>query len=142
MGKRVRPRAGDVIAIPLGGGRFAFGRLLLDCGIAIYDYRSKSIPDVTSLSGKPIRFHASIFTSAISNGSWPRIGHLPAIKEANDWPPPCFIRDDLREDSYEIYERGKRRRATKDEVHGLEEQCMWYPEPFVKELKRRFRSRN
>ena len=138
-GKHVRPQTGDVFAIPLGDGRYCFGRLLHDCGIAIYDYRSKNFPDMATLATKPIRFHASIFDKAIRSGLWPRIGMLPADDESDNWSPPCFIRDELLEESFEIYERGRIRRATKEEIQGLEEQHMWFPDSFVEELRRRFR---
>lgn len=41
---------GDVVAIPLGNRRFAFGRIYRDASIGVFDYLASRIPDVRVLA--------------------------------------------------------------------------------------------
>lgn len=139
--KRIRPKTGDVVAIPPSDGRFACGRLLNDASIAIYDRLFEELPTIEQVAGCGIRFFTGLFDTAIRTQEWPRIGNIPGQTDDEDWAPPCYIFDELTEDSYEIYDRGKIRPATLEEIKGIEEQVMRYPEHLIEEIERQFRQR-
>ena len=136
--KRVRPKPGDVFAIPITGGRYVFGRYLRDCGLAIYDYISEKIIAIEELKEVPIRFFGEIFTNALESGEWPRIGHIPSETPNEDWKPPRVIEDILKPGTYSFIYKGNMRKATKEQIKGYQRHCMWFPQPFIEVIETEF----
>jgi len=63
---------------------------------------------------------------AVKRGRWAVVGHI-ALDEALMNPPPFFMQDALRKDSFSLYQKGQIRPATKSECVGLERAAVWDP---------------
>lgn len=135
---RIRSKVGDVIAIPLSSGHFAFGRILHDEGLAVYDCVSNEISTIQHLNISGVKFYVYFFKTSVVSGAWPIIGHVEEADPIADWPPPMFVADVINPSNLRIYDRGEIRQATAKEVAGLEQQRMWYPVGLIAEIERRF----
>jgi hypothetical protein len=135
MVRRVRYKAGDVFAIPLGEGRFGFGRLFRDTTVAVFSRISSDITDVADLCGAPVAFYAAVFDTAIRSGEWPKIGECPFPDPDNAWPPPRVIEDILRPGTFKVYERGEIRRAPAEEVRSLDRALIYKPAQLVDRIR-------
>lgn len=134
---RVRFKIGDIIAIPLEG-RFAFGRLLRDCGIQIYDVLKETVDLPDDISTTPTKFFSAVMDHHVKSRKWPIVGHLDFEDLEDEWSPPTYIQDLLDPRQFRIYAKGIMQSATRAEVRGLEQQVLYFPEGFVEELERRF----
>ncbi len=123
-GRRQKRVAGDVVRIDLGDGFACYGRVTGDAGLAVYDLRSSEAVALSEIMSRPILFHISVMDNAITSGHWAVVGHAP-LEDALSNPPPRFIRDPIRKDTFRIYEDGKMRPATRDECVGLEAAAVW-----------------
>ncbi len=81
MGNKQKP--GDVIAIPLPDGNYAYGKLFNDASIGIYDLISENVIQFEKVTIQPIDFFSGVFDTAIKNGTWEKIGHEPFESEDN-----------------------------------------------------------
>ena len=136
--RRVRSKRGDIVAIPLGDNEFAYGRLWRDCGVQVFDFISTDGKHPTNFDSLATKFFGSAMTKKIETGKWPIVGHLPFDNPEEAWTPPTFIHDLLDPRRYKIYERGSIRPASKQEIAGLEEEKLYFPDAFVDEIRRRF----
>ena len=75
----MRIKIGDVFAIPLGNGEFAFGQIVAntkpECYV-IYDYKSNDIPDLSLLISQKIIFLTYTVDLFIKNGNWRVLGNI------------------------------------------------------------------
>lgn len=139
MEKCVRHRLGDLVAIPLQDGRFAFGRLYNDATIAILDHVSCDAPSVAELAEAQTLFFAGVFDTAIKDGSWKIIGNIPFESEDGAWPPPRAIQDVLDPSKFRIYHRGQMSAVSREDARGLEEALMYKPEQLVARIHKELR---
>ena len=96
--KRVRPKVGDVCAVPLEDGTFGFGRVLKPTHVyAFYDLRLPKIPAASEqVIAAPIAFKVMVTSSGITSRRWPIIGRHP-------------LSDDLQQRIYfiRLFQRGE-----------------------------------
>src|SRR5262245_51651565 len=121
MAKRIR--VGDIVAIPLTAGRFAFGRVLKDASIAVYRYVSdaeSSVPPLTT----PYAFVVGVYQDVLCSGSWPLAERVPFENEDDAWPPPHAVHDVIS-GRFSIYYKGQMRPASPEEAEGLEPAAVW-----------------
>lgn len=75
----MRIKIGDVFAIPLGNGEFAFGQIVANgsskCYV-IYDYKSNDFPDLSLLIRQKIIFLTYTEDLYIRNGNWKVLGNI------------------------------------------------------------------
>ena len=71
QGKRVQPRPGDVILIPLRDGHYGFGRVLERAIVAFYDLRLGEVPELDAILAAPVVFKIRVMETAIALGAWP-----------------------------------------------------------------------
>jgi hypothetical protein len=114
---------GDVFQIALPDGRFAYGRVYEDAGVAIYSKRT-SKPSNPPIGSRDFLFHVGMYRRPLTNGECPIVGQDPFGLYEDPWPPPSCIVDSIS-GGYEIYHRGKIRKATKQECKGLEIAAVW-----------------
>ncbi|MFB9328276.1 Imm26 family immunity protein [Paenibacillus aurantiacus] len=126
--KRKRIKLGDVYAIPLPDGQFAFGRRFKDAGIAIYHHRGKSMEDLPS--GENYQFFVGVYDDVLKSGQWPVVDHRHFTHEEEAWPPPKCIMDNLNGEC-SIYYKGEIRASTQTECEGLEIAAVWDVEHIV-----------
>jgi hypothetical protein len=136
--RRIRPRPGDVIAIPLSARQFAFGRIHSNCGLAVFDFVSRSLPAVEAVMTKRVLFHCLFFSTAVKSGEWSIIGHAAFENDEAAWGPPMWHLDDLS-GKFSIRYKGRETRATAAKIRGLDEEIMWYPAGLIGEIKLRRR---
>lgn len=120
--RRKRIKLGDVYAIPLPDGRYAFGRVFDDGGIAIYKYIGNSIEDIPNQ--EDYQFIVGVYKYVLQSGDWPIVENRPFINEEDSCPPPQCIIDPI-DGSYSIYYNGEIRDSNKEECEGLEEAAVW-----------------
>ena len=120
--KRKKIKLGDVYAIPLPNGKYAFGRVLKDAGIAIYSYIGESKEDLPKT--EDYQFIIGVYKDILVSGQWDVVNNRPFDDEDEAWPPPqCMI--DKISGKYSIYYKGEMRDASNFECEGLEIAAVW-----------------
>ena len=122
--KQQRVKLGDIVAIPLPDGMFAFGREF-ESGLGVYDHVGKTVFD-TPKGIRRFLFIVGVITQDLNSGQWPKIGKdsdLP--KDSVGWERG-YIQDALN-GSLLIYdhESGQSHIATDEECRGLEQVAAW-----------------
>ncbi len=120
--KRKRIKLGDVYAIPLPNGMYAFGRIFKDAGIGIYKHIGESIDDIPK--DEKYQFTVGVYEFVLKSGDWSVVENRPFNNEDEAFPPPFCIIDSISGD-YSIYHKGEIRSATKLECKGLEVAAVW-----------------
>jgi len=126
--KRKRIKLGDVYAIPLPDGRFAFGRRFKDASIAIYRYIGKSVEDIPQ--DEDYQFIVGVYDDVLKSGQWTVVINRPFEDEDEAWPPPACVIDKLS-GGYSIYHKGEMKRASKQDCDGLEVAAVWEAEHII-----------
>lgn len=127
-GKRKRIKVGNIYAIPLPNGKYAFGRKIMDAGIAIYKYIANEITDLPKT--EDYQFIVGVYDYVLKSGEWAVVDYRPFEKDEEIWAPPrCII--DIISGEYSIYYKGEIRNATKEECEGLEEASVWGAEHII-----------
>jgi hypothetical protein len=69
--KRQRRREGDIVAIDLGDGTLAFGRVLEEPLLAFYDLRTptRDTPALQEILARPILWRIWVMNHAVTRGS-------------------------------------------------------------------------
>lgn len=126
--KRKRIKLGDVYAIPLPSGKFAFGRRFLDASIAIYRHIGKNIDDIPKT--EEYQFIVGVYDYVLKTGNWPIVDSRPFANIEEAEPPPACIIDSISGE-YSIYYKGEIRDASKEECKDLEVAAVWEAEHIV-----------
>lgn len=132
--KRQRIKEGDVVAIPLSDGRFAFGREF-EHGLGIYDFISNTKDDFP-IGINRFLFITGVYRDVLSSGIWPKVTTDQRI-EKNSPKKLTGFTIDLISGSYEQYdyESGKSKRASLEECVGLERVSAWDSDHIVKRIE-------
>ncbi|WHX98041.1 Imm26 family immunity protein [Neobacillus sp. DY30] len=120
--KRKRIKIGDVYAIPLPNGKYAFGRIFKDAGIGIYKYIGVSIDDIPRV--EEYQFIVGVYEYVLKSGVWTFVKYRPFKSDDEAFPPPSCIVDNISGE-FSIYHKGEIRSATKLECEGLEVAAVW-----------------
>jgi hypothetical protein len=129
-----RIKVGDVLAIPLPDGRFAFCRVLKDAAIGVYDdlAATKDAPPPLDTN---YSFVVGVYRDVLTSGEWPRVLREPFAHEEDAWPPPFVVRDVISGD-VSIYHKGIMRPASAEECQGLEPAAVWEKEHILDRITR------
>jgi len=99
MAKKVK--LGNVYAIPLPNGKFAFGRVMEDGALSIYNGIYDSISDFNSEAGC---FRVlSVYKNYLTDGKWPYICNIPFSSSEEAFPPPS-VNIDIITGEFRIYD--------------------------------------
>lgn len=83
-----RRKLGDVYAIPLPNGTFAFCRVLQSAGAAFYKHRGKNTEDIPLT--EEYEFTVYVYNHAFRE--WVFVVNRPFENEEEAWPPPtCWV---------------------------------------------------
>jgi hypothetical protein len=125
---QVRCRAGDVVAIPVDERLFAFGRLLNDDCLAVYERLfPTTAPDVV-WQAERAAFNTGFLDVAVRRGEWPIVEHIDCDDPEFHWPPPLCVRAALPPHPViGIRHHGEMRRATDEETVGMDEYYLRTP---------------
>jgi hypothetical protein len=129
--KRKRIKLGDVYAIPLPNGKYAFGRRFLDARIAIYKHVGETVNDLPSK--EEYQFIVGIYDYVLKSGEWVVVENRPFKNEEDACPPPSCIIDSISGE-YSIYYKGQIRNASKEECEGLEVAAVWGAEHIINRI--------
>ncbi|NVO33403.1 immunity 26/phosphotriesterase HocA family protein [Hymenobacter lapidiphilus] len=125
---RQQRTVGAIVEIPLEAGKKAYGRILGEASFAFYDYVNDGEPVVLAdLVAKPILFIVAVYSDAVTQGRWQKIGRLP-LEPTLQTLPLKFIQDALDETRFKVYDNGVIRPATREACVGLERVAVWEPE--------------
>jgi hypothetical protein len=133
--KAQRKRVGNYLSIPLGDGKFAFGRELKET-VAFYDKQSDCVLPVESLANIPIAFTLAVHDAAIKSGRWTIIGNQPLQPEF--LYSPKFFREDPMTGTVDIYVDGAFRRRSNEDLSQLERLVVWSGERVEERLRNHF----
>jgi hypothetical protein len=127
-------KPGDIVAIPLPEGGYAFGKLFKGDNIGIYGFISESILPLDEVTKHGILFFSGVDNKAITSGGWPVIGNQPFQHEAESWPPPTFAQDLVDRSRFRVTDQGNIKEAKPYEIAGLENTIVRTPELLVREI--------
>ena len=137
---RKRIRLGDVLAVPLGNGMHGYSRVLRNASYAFYAFDGSENLEVDDIVKLPVIFFAAVRDSAVKEGRWLILGHVPL--DGQLVPPPKFIQDPLKPHSFSIYENdGTISKATRSQCEELERAAVWEPEQIEDRLRDHFAGR-
>jgi len=116
-----KPRVGDVVEIALPDGRYAYGRVLKDASVAIYDTVS-DLPRQAPVGSRGFQFVVGVYQDVLKH--LPVVAHDASRDADDEWPPPFRVTDVLT-GSNSIYHRGEMRPAASGEAGDLEPAGVW-----------------
>ena len=117
---------GNVVAIPLPNGKFAYAKIFDDCDFGVYEVISDGILPLSAVISSHIVIYQACTDSSIKNGEWKVIGEEPFIDPESAWAPPkatFYVREADEWTVFgkpHIYHKGETRMATLEEVRGLD----------------------
>ncbi|WP_227940450.1 Imm26 family immunity protein [Alkalihalobacillus deserti] len=120
--RRRRLKIGDVYAIPLPNGKYAFGRVYKDAGFGVYEHIGNSIDDLPDK--EEFLFNIGVYKDVLTSGKWDVVENRPFSNEEEAFPPPKYIQDKIL-GKYSIYHKGEIKEATKEECKDLEVAGVW-----------------
>jgi hypothetical protein len=132
MKRKSRPRPGTVVQISLPDGRYAYGRVYGDAGLAVYVQLTTS-PGNPPLGSREFLFNVGVYDSVLTSGYCPIVGEDPFLNGESPWPPPKCIMDVLSGAS-RIYHEGKIRSASPNGIMNLEVSAVWSLEQIVERI--------
>lgn len=119
---------GDVYAIPMPNGKYAFGRTFKDACIAIYQHIGDDIQDIPKMEN--YQFTVGVYKDVLKSGQWIKVENRPFSNADEQWPPPMCVIDSISA-NYSIYHKGEIRPASKVECEGLEIASVWEAEHII-----------
>ena len=115
-----RRKLGDIYAIPLPDGTFAFCRVLQSAGAAFYKYRGKNAQDIPLT--EEYEFTVYVYNHAFRE--WVFVVNRPFENEEESWPPPtCWV--DQLTGKGSLYIKGKSIPCSYGECKDLEITAVW-----------------
>lgn len=124
-----RRKIGDVYAIPLPDGTYAFGRVLLGSSVAFYKHRGQNTNDLPPT--EDYEFTVCCYKDFFKE--WTFVENRPFDNE-DEARPPLYQMKDIGTENYKIYGYGNIRPATKEYYAGLEVCATWAHIHLVKRL--------
>jgi hypothetical protein len=143
MSKQVSgPRKiGNVFAIPLGDGKYGYGRVLREPLMAFYDLRTSGIADLDEVLKSPIAFSVWVMHRALTGGAWRIIGNAPLEKSLLE--EPLIFKEDPISRALSVYRgsTGEEKPATREQCSQLERAAVWSQNHIVDRLFDHFSGR-
>lgn len=140
--KKTRRVVGDIVAVPMSGGRFGFAWVLAEPLMAFLGHVAPSTDSVSAadLRGKPVAFSVWVMNRAVTDGLWPVVAHGEVPEQFAT--PPLFFKQDPLSGALSTTRGGfEERTASADEVRGLERAAVWTPKQVVERLEDYFAGR-
>ena len=112
-----------MVQIALPTGRFAYGRVLRDAGLAVYRCISDA-PGNPPIGSRDYMFVVGVYSDVPGSPACPIVAYDPSTTPDDDWPPPMSVTNPIS-GATQLYHRGKMRPATPAECEGLEPAAAW-----------------
>lgn len=116
-------KIGQIVAIPLPGKKFAYGKVFNDFDIGIYDFLSDEIEPIERVVNSNILFYNAVTDRAIKNGAFVVIGEEPFPNEESAWAPAMaagIFPEDPDVGVLHITHKGEMWRATPEQAAGMD----------------------
>lgn len=122
---KIKYKPGDIVTIPLPEARFAYARIFEDYTFGIFAHWSAKPEPLAQIASHPIAFFVPGTDSAIKDGTWPVIGHVPFQHAEASYPPPVAICYDYDDNTWTmgrpmVTHKGTEKFVTAKEVAGLD----------------------
>jgi len=130
---------GDVVRIKIGLKEYAYARVLENPLCAFYDYKTSDFTEIDVIIQKPILFKVWIANYSYKEDNWEIVGNRPL--DAITSEIPWFFKKDTITKKLSLYRNGEERKATLQEVEGLECAAVWNPEHIEDRLRDHFAGR-
>lgn len=116
-------KIGDIYAIPLPNGMYAYARVFKDAGLGVYNKLGNTLDPEINDEWK-YQFVISVFQDLLQDGQWIYVKNFPFEQKDDKWPPKRYMKDSVN-GSYSIYYKGEVRVASAEECEGLECAAVW-----------------
>ena len=135
-----KPKEGDVLAIPLGDGTYAFGQVCKGGGsYAYFDLRSNQFLPIDEIVSCPVAFRVAMVGDSAKNGGWTILGNLPLIGPLAELA--SYRNQPVGSNQLYLVKGNQRIPATYDQVKDLEVMSWWYEDHVVQRLIDHFAGR-
>jgi hypothetical protein len=133
---------GAVIAMSLGKNRFAYGRIAEDVTMQVFNLLTIGLLPAESVVEYPVAFWTAFQNNGFKDGRWKRIGRVPFQKKKDAIAPPfCIDNSHITPGDFQISHKGRVRRATPEEVVGLEREVFYRAEELEGEIRQRIKGK-
>ena len=125
-------KIGDIYAVPLPNGMYAYARVFRDAGFGVYNKLGNTVnPEIND--EWRYQFVISVFKDLLQDGKWIYVRNLPFKSADEEWPPKRYIKDSIS-GSYSIYYKGEIKPSSAEECEGLECAIVWDRELVVNRI--------
>lgn len=126
---------GEIYAIPLANGDFAFARCFLKNKYGVFDFTSKKIESPILILRHTIAFWVSCYEEPTKTGQWPYVGRVPFASICDAWPPAIYFRD-LKDPRFcTMIIRNESWSVRPEDLEGLEPVQLWSVEMICDRIK-------
>jgi hypothetical protein len=129
--KRQKYKVGQIVAIPLADGRFAYGKVFNNLAVGVYDFLSEVLEPVERVVTHTILLYSAVTDRAIKSGAFTVIGEQPFPDEESAWAPAMaagIFPDDHNIGMLHITHKGQYLPASPDQAAGMDI-CVLCQEP-------------
>lgn len=126
-----RRKIGDIYAIELPNGKYAFGRIMKESGLALYKEMGDSVSNFPET--EEYMFIISVYDYVFKESKWIYICNKSFENEADSWPPKRSVYDIIA-NSYSVYYKGEFFPSTKKECENLESATVWGTKSLIDRL--------
>jgi hypothetical protein len=137
--KKIKLKEGNVFAIPLGDGSFAFCRTLRSPLTEFFDLRGSTIPPLDRIVTSPVLFKIVVMKYAFTGNVWQLVGNV--LLGPQDIEAVWFFKQDPTGELFLTRDGAEGRPATLKESVGLERAAGWDPEHVEERLRDHFAGR-
>lgn len=121
--KKQKYKVGQIVAIPLPDGRFAYGKVFNDFDIGVYDFLSGQMEPIERVVDNKFLFYTAVTDRAIKSGAFSVIGEQPFPDEESAWAPAMasgIFPDDPGVGILHIAHKGDMWGASPDQAAGMD----------------------
>lgn len=129
--KKKRVKIGDVLAIPLPNGKYAFGRIFKNSYVAYYKKIGENINDIPTT--EDYQFIVATYQYLTKGKIWEAVERRPYSTDDEVTAPPNSIYNQLTK-QFSIYYKGETRPASLEECRNLEPMAVWDKEHIIDRL--------
>ena len=131
-------RVGDLVAIPLARGRWGYARHYRSATLGLLEVCSDSVKALNDVIDAAV-FRFVEYCEPTDSPTWVYLGKSKFDSEEEAWGPPTFVRDVINPREVRILDHGQMREATEEEIRGLSEHKLLFPETISDILEEHFR---
>jgi len=124
---------GNVYAVPLNDGRYAFGVLCHGNEVNFFDYTSIEMEIPSTLLDMGSAFRVPVAKDELENCCWEIIGRVDLPGQYST--PGKYLHKPVGSSQYYLYSAGKSLPVLESEVRGLEVLSVWFSSHIVERLQ-------